>query len=389
LGKASLPEESDPLNLERTPVVGEGMRARVKGIFSHMDKPPEAAVFVNATEPHLDKGFFYVTDVPSGLFEGSSAIAFPDGEVVVCTSELEAESARAGTDVKVRVVKNRDEQNELLKKEIGKFTRIGLNFRELTHEVFLLLEKALPEAKFIDISDAVSRTRVVKDAKEIEKLRQAGRIGSKVAEEIPSLLKSGMTELELAGEMEYRMNMHGASGRSFDTIVAFGPHGAEPHFSPTKTKLEKGATMVCDFGALYQRYCSDITRSYAFGKPPADRKAIHDKVFEAQKAAFDVVKAGVPAKEVDMAARKVIDGSPWKGKFIHGLGHSIGLSVHDGFGLSMRSDSPLLAGMCVTIEPGIYIPGQGGVRIEDDILVTEKGFELLTTAPREYIEVGR
>lgn len=366
------------------------MRERVKGIFSRIGRPVDAAVFVNSVEPHLDKSFFYVTDVPSGLFEGCAAIAFPDGEVQLCTSELEAESAQAGTEVKVRTFTTRDEQTELLKKELGKARSIGLNFHELTHENFLSLQKNLPKAEFVDISEAVAKTRDIKDAREIEKLRVAGRIGSKCAEAIPSMLKLGMTELELAGEMEYKMNLLGAAGRSFDTIVAFGPHGAEPHFSPTTTKLEKGMTMVCDFGALYQRYCSDITRSFAFGKPPADRKAIHDKVREAQQAALDVIKAGVSAKAVDAAARKVIDSSPWKGKFIHGLGHSIGLAVHDGgLGVSMRVDAPLQAGMCITVEPGIYIPGQGGVRIEDDVLVTEKGYEFLTTAPREYIEVGR
>ncbi|MDE1820388.1 MAG: aminopeptidase P family protein [Euryarchaeota archaeon] len=365
------------------------MRDRVKRMFGKAGKPLDAMVFVNSVEPHLDQTFFYVTDVPSGLFEGCTAVAFPDGRVEMFTSELEAESARAAPDVNVNVFTTRDDQAKQLQKLLGSSGKIGLNFHEITYESFLGLKKEVPQGEWSDVSEAIRRTRVVKDAKEIERLRAAGRIGTKVAEEIPKMLKVGMTELELAAEMEHRMNLHGAAGRSFGTIVAFGAHGAEPHFSPTDTKLAKGTTMVCDFGALYQRYCSDITRSYAFGRPPADRKAIHDKVEEAQRAAFDAIRAGVPAKEPHLAAAKVIDSSPWKGRFIHGLGHSIGLAVHDGFGMNGRNEELLEEGMCLTVEPGIYVPGVGGVRIEDDILVTKKGYEPLTTAPRGYLEVGR
>lgn len=365
------------------------MRDRVKKIFAKAQKELDALVFVNSVEPHLDQTFFYVTDVASGLFEGCAAVAFPDGKVEVFTSELEAESARTAPDVKVNVFTTRDDETSQLKRLLGSSKRIGLNFHEITYESFLSVKKGFPSTEWEDVTEAVRKTRSIKDAKEIERLRIAGRIGTKVAEEIPSILKTGMTELELAAEMEYRMNIHGAAGRSFGTIVAFGAHGAEPHFTPTGTTLEKGTTMVCDFGALYQRYCSDITRSYAFGKPSAEAKAIHDKVEEAQQAALATIGAGVAAKEPHLAAQKVIDASPWKGRFIHGLGHSIGLAVHDGFSLNGRNEELLEEGMCVTVEPGIYVPGLGGVRIEDDILVTKKGYEFLTTAPRGYLEVGR
>ncbi len=365
------------------------MPERVKKIFAKVGKPLDAMVFMNSVEPHLDQTFFYVTDVASGLFEGCSTIAFPDGKVEMFTSELEAESAREASGVKVNVFTTRDDLMKQVQSLLGKSARIGLNFHELTYENFLVMRKQFPDAEWENVTEAVRRTRVIKDAKEIERLRKAGEIASKVAEEIPQLLRPGMSELELAAEMEYRMNLKGAAGRSFNTIVGFGAHGAEPHFSPTSTKLEKDTTMVCDFGALFQRYCSDITRSYAFGKPPADRKAIHDKVEEAQQAALAAIRAGAPAKDSHLAAQKVIDSSPWKGRFIHGLGHSVGLAVHDGFSLNGRTEDVLEEGMCVTVEPGIYVPGVGGVRIEDDILVTKKGYEFLTTAPRGYLEVGR
>lgn len=363
------------------------MRDRVRRLFGQLQRPVDAIVFANSVEPHLDKSFFYVTNVASGLFEGCFSLCFPDGTVHLLTSPLEAESARTAPHAKVETFQSRDELHNLLKSLLPAQGKIGLNFHELTHEDFLRLQKELPGSDLVDCTDAVRRARSIKDANEIERLREAGRIGSKVAVEIPQVLKTGMTELDLAGEMEYLMCRAGAAGRSFDTIVAFGAHGAEPHFSPTGTKLEPGATMVCDFGALYQRYCSDITRSYAFGTPPPEMKKIHDKVEEAQQEALAVIKAGVPAKDVHLAAQRVIDASPWKGRFTHGLGHSVGLAVHDGFALNGRNEETLEAGMCVTVEPGIYVPGLGGVRIEDDILVTDKGYEFLTTAPRGYLEV--
>jgi Xaa-Pro aminopeptidase len=147
-------------------------------------------------------------------------------------------------------------------------------------------------------------------------------------------------------------------------------------------------SIVCDFGALYQRYASDITRSFHFGPRDEEMKKVHDTVFAAQEAALHAVKAGVLGKQVHLAAQKVIDDSPFKGRFTHGLGHSIGLAVHDGFGMNALVEEPLQAGMTITIEPGIYLPGKGGVRIEDDIVVTNEGYRFLTKAPREYLEVA-
>jgi len=202
------------------------------------------------------------------------------------------------------------------------------------------------------------------------------------------MLRKGVTELEVAAEIEYRMNRHGASGRSFATIVAFGPHGAEPHYQPGATKLEPGSSIVCDYGAFHHRYASDITRSFRFGPADAEMRRVHETVERAQKAALDAIRPGVPAKEVHLAAANVIDASPFKGRLIHGVGHSIGLAVHDGWNYGPKVEDPLVEGMVFTVEPGIYLPGKGGVRIEDDIVVTRNGFEFLSTAPRGYLEVA-
>ena len=366
------------------------MKRRVEKIFALLDPKPDAVVLANAVDPHLDQSFFYLFEVPAGLFEGSVAVAHPDGELDVLSSPLEAETAfeaaKHDPHVKVHVV-NRDETEDAVKQLLAPGGTYALNHRELTHGWFVQLEKLLPQAKWTDASDAIRKARATKEPHEIELLRKAAEIGSEVGREIPGLLKTGITELELAAEMEYRMGRHGASGRSFSTIVAFGPHGAEPHYSPRDTPLKPGDSIVCDFGAYYRRYASDITRSFHFGPRDAEMKEVHDTVFAAQEAALAAVRPGVPGKEVHNAALQVIDASRWKGRLNHGVGHSIGLVVHDGWGYGPKVEDPLEVGMAITVEPGIYLPGHGGVRIEDDIVVTPDGYEFLTTAPREYREV--
>ncbi len=367
------------------------MKPRVQKILQYLDPKPDAIVLANATAPHLDATFLYVFDVPAGLFEGSVAVAHPDGELDVLTAPLEAESAEqaAKRDPHVTVhVVGREETDGELRKLLGNIGTIGLNYRELTHEWFLRLERAFPETRWVDASNAIRRARVTKDANEIQLLRRAGEIGSRVGREIPDVLKAGMTELELAAEMEYRMNRYGASGTSFSTIVGFGPHSAEPHYSPAETKLRAGDSIVCDFGAYYRRYASDITRSFHFGRRDEEMKRVHETVQAAQQAALEAIRPGVLAKEVHLAAARVIDASPWKGRLTHGVGHSIGLMVHDGWSYGPNAEDPLEAGMTFTVEPGIYLPGHGGVRIEDDIVVSKNGYEFLTTAPREYVEVA-
>jgi Xaa-Pro dipeptidase len=367
------------------------MKPRIQKIFAQLDPQPDAILLANAIDPHLDQTFFYLFDVPAGLFEGSIAVAHPDGELDVWSSPLEAETAHVAAQrdphVKVHVAGREEIANEV-KQLVGEKSTLGLNYRELTHEWFLRLNDSLRDVTWVDTSNAIRRARVTKDPNEIELLRRAADIGSRVGREIPGLLKAGMSELELGAEIDYRMGRAGASGRSFATIVAFGPHSAEPHYSPAETKLKAGDSIVCDFGAYYRRYASDITRSFHFGRRDDEMKKVHETVQEAQSAALAAVRPGVPAKEVHLAAQKVIDASPWKGRLTHGVGHSIGLVVHDGWGYGPNVEDPLETGMAITVEPGIYLPGHGGVRIEDDIVVTKGGYDFLTTAPREYIEVS-
>jgi len=367
------------------------MKERVRKVFANLDPTVDTLVLTNATDPHLDQSFFYLFDVPSGLFEGSVAIARRTGELEILTSPLEAQSAEeaAQRDRSVTVTTvERDSTDPVIAKALDGSKSVGLNFAELTHAWFERLAKAKPGTQWTDASAAIRKARATKDPSELERLRKAAEIGSKVGVEIPSLLRPGITELELAAEIEYRMNKYGASGRSFATIVAFGPHGAEPHFQPGPTRLAPGVSIVCDYGAFYQRYASDITRSFRFGPADAEMRHVHETVERAQKAALDTIRPGVPARDVHLAAAHVIDASPFKGRLIHGVGHSIGLAVHDGWGYGPKAEDSLEEGMVFTVEPGIYLPGKGGVRIEDDIVVTRHGFEFLSTASRGYLEVA-
>jgi Xaa-Pro dipeptidase len=367
------------------------MKSRVQKIFARLDPKPDVLLLANATDPHLDQSFFYLFDVASGLFEGSAAIAHSDGELEVLSSPLEAESAHLAAKkdphVKVHVV-TREETDSKVAEIVGNPGAVALHYRELTHEWFVRFEKLFPHAKWVDASPAIRRARVTKEAGELERIQKAADIGSAVGREIPSVLRAGMTELELAAEMEHRMNKHGASGRSFATIVAFGAHSAEPHYQPGSARLKSGDSVVCDFGAVHQRYVSDITRSFHYGARDDEMKRVHETVEAAQQAALAAIRPGVPGKEVHFAAERVINASPWKGRLTHGVGHSIGLAVHDGWSYGPTVEEPLEEGMAITVEPGIYLPGKGGVRIEDDIVVTKTGYKFLTTAPRTYLEVS-
>ncbi|MCI4367642.1 MAG: Xaa-Pro peptidase family protein, partial [Thermoplasmata archaeon] len=350
------------------------MKDRVRAVFGALGTKAEAVVLVNSIDPHLDRSFFYLFDVPSGLFEGSIAIGYPDGKLHVFSSPLEEESARQAAkrdpDIEVHVPTAKGERDALLKRLVPSGGPVAMDFRELTHEAFLTVQKTLPGSEFVDASEAFRKVRQIKDAEEIARITKAAEIGSAVGREIPSILKTGITELELAAEIEYRMMRHGASGPSFSTIVAFDVKGAEPHYAPQGRKLPNGASIVCDFGAYYHRYASDITRSFRFGTPDAEMRRVHETVFAAQQAALAEIRPGVAGKVPHLAAQAVIDATPFKGRFTHGLGHSVGLAVHDGFGMNHTVEEPLAEGMVITVEPGIYLPGKGGVRIEDDVVVT-------------------
>lgn len=358
------------------------MKERVKWIFSNCQGDLDAIVIMNAEEPLLDVAFPYVTGTRGGLFEGCLGMITPDGRSTIVSSALEETSAR-GSRAEVLTYRTRKERDELTLGLMKDFRKIGINGQGITYSNYLEVKKVAGDAELVDVSQGIESSRHIKDREEVERLRKACRIASRVADEIPSILKVGMTEYEAAAELDYRMMRMGASGAAFGTNASFGASSAEPHHEAADIVLKDGDTALFDFGCKVEGYCSDITRTYFVGQVKDWQKRMYQVVSEAQSAALKVIKAGVNGKDVDAAARAVIDASEFKGLMVHSTGHGLGLSVHDGGRMAPGLDFPLKEGMVLTVEPGVYIAGQGGVRIEDDVLITKDGYEMLTDASKE------
>ncbi len=358
------------------------MATRQRKIFAEVKDKADAVVLTNASEPNIDMSFFYATGIVNGIFEGCFAIVRPNG-VEVLSSDLEALSARQAG-VRTTAFRTGKERKELLRKRLRGFSKIGVNSSELTHANYKFIKKCAPKARLVDVSEAIGRARVIKDSDEISRLRKGCQIASKTADAIPDIVQEGMKETEAAAELNYMMMKLGASGPAFATNASFGSTTAEPHYVPAGRRLKRGQLALFDFGASFQRYASDITRTFSCGAPSARQKMMYETVLEAQLAAIDEVADGVHGKDVDGAARKVIDSSAFKGRFIHGTGHGLGLSVHDPGAISSARDMVLREGMVLTVEPGVYVKNFGGVRIEDDVLVTKSGCRILTSASKEF-----
>lgn len=255
----------------------------------------------------------------------------------------------------------------------------------LTYAQYKQLEEALDGVPAEPVSGLVEQLRMIKDEEELAIIRQAARIADRTFEEIIKEIKPGMKEIEIAMRLEFLMREMGASSSSFDIIVASGKRSALPHGKASDKVLEKGDLVTLDFGAFYKGYASDITRTLMLGKPNEKQKEIYDIVLEAGKLAIDSIRPGITGREADAAARDYIAQHGYGDYFGHGTGHGLGLEVHEAPRLSIQGDTLLAAGMVVTVEPGIYLPDFGGVRIEDDVLVTESGCEVLTHCTKELI----
>jgi Xaa-Pro aminopeptidase len=286
----------------------------------------------------------------------------------------------------------RDCRVELVKRAVGndadrevaeqikklKFKQVG--FDALDASIFLKLKKSLKGVKLEAQSQLVWELRKVKDQTEISYMRRAAEITNEGVRRAAEVIKPGMHEYEVAAEIEYAMRKLGSEGAAFETIVASGPRSAFPHGGCTDKKIKKGEFIVIDLGAKYQHYRADLTRTFLAGKPSRKQAKIHETVRKAQQKALESLREGVRAKDADAVARKTISRAGYGKYFVHGLGHGVGLEVHELPVLSSESKDSLKAGNVVTVEPGIYIVGFGGVRIEDTVLVHEEKAEKLTRA---------
>jgi Xaa-Pro aminopeptidase len=263
--------------------------------------------------------------------------------------------------------------------------RIGISQTQLTVGEFKNLKKLLPKARFVPADGLVDRLTAVKDEHEIETIRRAVDITDRVFRKLLHLLKPGLRELDVAAEISYLHRTLGAEADAFEPIVASGERGALPHARASSKKLARGELVTIDMGCRLNGYHSDLTRTVALGRPRARARAMYQTVLDAQRLAIDAAASGISGRALDAIARIYIRRKGFGKYFNHSLGHGLGLQVHELPRLSQLSSDTLVEGNVVTIEPGIYIPRLGGVRIEDDVVIRARHSEVLTKSPKELI----
>ncbi|WP_284140372.1 MULTISPECIES: Xaa-Pro peptidase family protein [unclassified Virgibacillus] len=265
-----------------------------------------------------------------------------------------------------------------------KAKRVGFEKNHVTYAVFDQYQ-SLFNGELVPTSDIVETIRLVKTNDELAIMKKAAEIADAAFTHIQGFIKPGVREIDVSNELEFFMRKQGATSSSFDIIVASGFRSALPHGVASTKEIQSGELVTLDYGALYNGYCSDITRTVAVGEISNELKTIYDTVLEAQLRGVDGIKAGMSGKEADALTRDYITEKGFGAYFGHSTGHGLGMEVHEGPGLSHRGEITLEPGMVVTVEPGIYIPDVGGCRIEDDIVVTASGNERLTLANKELI----
>ena len=263
--------------------------------------------------------------------------------------------------------------------------RLGLEGNHLTFEQYTDLSAQLTGVELLSAGGLVEALRAVKDAGELTIMRRAAAIADAAFDHILGFMRPGLSEREVALELEFFMRRQGAEGRSFDFIVASGPRSAMPHGVASEKLLAAGELVTLDYGCIYEGYCSDMTRTVMLGEPDAKQREIYEIVLGSQRAGVDGIKPDMPGKEADAVCREYIAARGYGDFFGHGTGHGVGLEIHEEPGVGSRSTRVLEPGMVITVEPGIYLAGWGGVRIEDSGVLTPSGVEVFTHAPKELI----
>ncbi|MCA9019835.1 MAG: aminopeptidase P family protein, partial [Planctomycetaceae bacterium] len=263
--------------------------------------------------------------------------------------------------------------------------KVGFESHVVTCDLLDALSGLTPAVQWIPVSGLVEELRMIKDASEIQEIREAVSQAQRGYEVFRAMLTEEMTELQGAHELEHAMRRFGARQAAFDPIVAVGERAALPHAIPTQKQMGESPFLLVDWGAMTQKgYRSDLTRMIIHGRTPPKFEKVYQTVLKAQVAAIQAIRPGVLCQEVDQTARAIIQKAGYGKHFTHSLGHGIGLDIHEGPRLGGNISTELKPGMIVTVEPGIYLPGWGGVRIEDDILVTRTGHEVLTSVPKDF-----
>lgn len=266
--------------------------------------------------------------------------------------------------------------------------RLGFEEEHVVFSVYRTYERELQPIALVPVSGLVEELRLYKDSEELALMKEAAELADRTYLHMLDVLKPGVSEWDAALELETFMRKNGAEGTSFDTIIASGERSALPHGRASGRIMQTGELVTMDFGAFMNGYCSDITRTVALGKPADKLREIYDVVLEAQLHTLEHLRPGMTGREADALARDVIARYGYGEYFGHSTGHGLGMEVHENPRVSKTSDTVLKPGMVVTVEPGIYLPGLGGVRIEDDVVITDSGVRRLTESAKDYIAIG-
>ena len=327
----------------------------------------------------------------------AAGFAFTDGAVLVGRKKawlitdsryIEAAEKTAAAGVQVRLYDRERPLMERLKEAIREagMERLAAEDSKLSHREYLAWENALG-LPLLPAGELMARLRAAKTEEEIDAMRAAQAIAEQALEEVLGLIRPGMTEKQVMAELVYRTLRHGSEGNAFDPIVVSGPNTSLPHGVPGERVIQKGDFVTMDFGCLKEGYCSDMTRTIAVGEATEEMRNVYGVVLRAQLAGIAVARAGIPGKEIDAAARKVITEAGYGDYFGHGFGHSLGLDIHEAPNANPRGEEPMPAGAVCSAEPGIYLPGRFGVRIEDVMILRENGCEVITKAPKTLLIV--
>lgn len=325
----------------------------------------------------------------------AAGFPFTDGSVLVTREKtwlmtdsryIEAAQKAVPDCVTVQMFDKNNSQTALLTQALkeASISRLGAEEEKISHGRYLALEKQLG-LPLIPAQELLSSLRASKTQDEIDSMIKAQRISEKALEEVLHIIKPGMSERELAAELVYRMLRHGSEGNSFDPIVVTGAKTSLPHGVPGDEIIKEGDFVTMDFGSLKDGYCSDMTRTVAVGHVSEEMRNVYSIVLKAQLAGIAAAKAGVQGRQIDGAARKVIEDAGYGQYFGHGFGHSLGLDIHEAPNANPGGTVPMPVGAVVSAEPGIYLPGRFGVRIEDVMVLQEGGCEVITQAPKELL----
>jgi Xaa-Pro aminopeptidase len=325
-------------------------------------------------------------------FTGSAALLLvgPDEVLFVTDGRYKDQSADqlAANGLEARIEISGTEQKRIVHDaaQAKNYDRVGLEAHGVTwSQQRGFASEWFPGAELVPTEGLIEGLRRVKDAGEVARIRAACSIADAAFANVAGRLRDRPTELEFGLDLEFEMRRLGASAMSFEPIVAAGPNGAKPHARPSERRIEPGELLVLDFGCVVDGYCSDMTRTVSVGDPGPEARRMYDVVLEAQLAGRDAVRQGVETSAVDKACRDVIAEAGWAEAFLHGTGHGVGLEIHEDPRVSATGRGTLASGYVVTVEPGVYLTGIGGVRIEDTVVVTPDGCDILTASPKDLV----